>query len=247
MKRLLVTFATALLFGAVVLQPVVPAAQAEPQASVNCNAMPASLSDPNIATMWTQIQQARAMFPSPPPAPLIWSDTLSQSATWMAYDASRRVGNSDPTYPSLTDSLGRDTRTRLTDCGYRSDAGVSSSVLKVVTSNPSGAFNVWLGYNNLQLYRLIHDPALKVAGLGLVTAPMSFYPYWWAIDAGTLPDASAPQPTAVPPTATPVPPTAIPPTAVPPTPVPTKVRVHYLNCTIDAGSWPGPTSFSCDE
>lgn len=229
---------------ALLLVVMIPSTAPPAEAAGDCGATPLGLSDPNIATMWAQINAARAVFPNPPPPPLVWSDTLARSATWMAYDASHRVGNSDASYPSLIDSLGRDTRTRLTDCGYRTDANVSSSVLKVVTSSPGGAFSVWQGYSNLAFYRLIHDPSLRVAGLGMINAPWSFYPYWWAIDAGTLPDTGT-APTPVPPTATPVPPTQTPfPTAVP---TPIKPRSHYINCMIDAGSWPGPIDFSCDE
>jgi hypothetical protein len=255
MKRILALLVPLALSAALFLQPAAAEPQQMPVELTNCSATGATLADPQIARMWFNINNARINGGKPA---LQWSNTLAQSAMWMARDTVPRYGNTN-LRPSLIDSLGRDTRTRLTDCGYRSDAGVGSAIARVTIDNPDGVFTIWQADLYLDLYRLIHDipqsytvGALATAFNPNTTSP--YYPYIWVLDVGTQPDASAPNPTPIPPTATPIPPTQTPfPTALPITPVPTKgprALFHGCMASVDgrpatANDWPGPFDLDC--
>lgn len=146
------------------------------------------------------------------------SANLTRSATWMATDMAN--GN----YFGHTDSLGRNSQARSSDCGY--PWGVWEN-LYAGGSSGSAAFSAWQGstaHNSNML-----EPSLRQVGIARAYNASSKYGWYWVADFGAVDDGtrlgSAPPPppptatpTLSPPTPTPVPPT---PTQVPPTPTPT--------------------------
>lgn len=235
----------AALLGITTLSTPAPAPVA---AQTNCAATPASLSDPDVATMWQQINDYRVNHGL---ARLTWSPSLAQAAAWMAQDAANRY---DAT--SQIDSLGRAPRQRDTDCGYRADAEVNESLVRLASSSPVNAWNLWQYFNNLQIWAITYyGGQYTVGALGRGYATGQTLPYFWVLDVGTLPDQGGPPPatatrtpTTVPPTATPVPPTTVPPTAtpIPPTatpvpPTPTPALPGDLHCVVL--QWIDPATF----
>lgn len=230
-----------------VLVLVLAPRSAEPVvASGECSATPLSLSDPQTAGVWQQIMNKRAASRLPA---FTWSPSLAQAAAYMAKDDAVRGD-----FRSTVDSAGRDTRTRATDCGYRSDAQVGESSYWIWQINDAGSiFNLWFG-NGPGMYSIVYSysgfpPAYTVAALGKARAANGVD--YWVLDAGTLTDngAPAPTPTQVPAaTPTPVPPTATPaPTAVPapPTPVTDPYPVKRI-CVEEMHQDGEPFELSCD-
>src|SRR4030095_1702004 len=92
---------------------------------------------------------------------------------------------------SLIDSLNRGVPTRLADCGYQ-DPNAYESLVKVGSSSPVNAFNIWQYYNNMQIWPIIYyGSQYTVGGLGRGYNPNSTLPYFWVLDVGTLPDAGS--------------------------------------------------------
>jgi len=238
LKRLVLTALGIIASGTILVQSVtLPAAEA----SGDCTATATSLSDPTTAGIWQYIMNTRTGVGE---SPLTWSPQLAQAGAWMAKDMATRRD-----IYTATDSLGRDTRTRDTYCGYRSDAQVSEARVQSFLSDPYGVYSTWQyaccgEFNGILYAPAYFPPGWSVAALGHYHCTTCPYPDYWVLEAGTLPESggiapptNTPTPTATPvpptPTRTPVPPTAtaVPPTAtqVPPTPTPDPY-VHERAC-----------------
>lgn len=239
--------AVLLILGAVI-RPSAPAV-----AAGDCTATPSALSDPLTAGVWQQLNQSRASFGLPAYS---WSPALAQAAAWMAHDAVRLQG-AVPT--TDVDSLGRDARTRDTDCGYRSDAQVREGADRFWTAYAQNIWTIWVP-NDLSTWWIEHSsagfpPVYTVGALGRAHDAASGADYW-VLDVGTLPDVGG-APTATPTarptataaaTATLVLPTATPVPTMVPTPVPTDdpYPVHRV-CVFPEGTGGNPVPMDCDS
>lgn len=167
-------------------------------------------------------------------APLTISANLTRSASWMAADMAN--GN----YFGHTDSLGRNSQGRASDCGY--PWGVWENIY-AGNGSGSAAFSAWQG--SASHNRNMLEPSLKQVGVGRAYNGNSRYGWYWVADFGAVDDGTRlgaapppPPPTATPPppppppTPTPVPPT---PTPVPPTPTPTPTPIP-VSVTLKPGA-----------
>jgi uncharacterized protein YkwD len=196
-------------------------------ATINCSVASSELpADTEEQNLFNLINSFRTR-------PYTWSTTLSGAAIWMAHDMATH------NYKGHIDSLNRDVRTRLTDCGYSPTAPVGEDITAGMTYmfGDMATLSDWM-FNSAD-WNLIVGTQYTTIGIGRAYGPYSTEKWYWVVvvgtDGNTLagPTATPAAPTAtrtataVPPTATSVPPTAtaVPPTAtaVPPTATATKV------------------------
>jgi hypothetical protein len=172
-------------------------------AAIDCStATASSLGDPLTAGVWQQIMTSRASLGLPA---FTWSPTLAQASGWMACDAASRFDVS-----TTVDSLGRDMRPRDTAYGYRTDAQVGESLVRVWTTDPVNVWNLWQGNDPVRMFWILHSsaqypPVYAVGALGHYHDSSSGADFW-VMDAGTLADNT----TGTAATATPTPTTAAP-------------------------------------
>jgi uncharacterized protein YkwD len=182
-------------------------------ATVNCTV------DPSEIPPSTEEQNLLNAINAYRAVPYSWSNTLSQAADWMAHDMANR------NYVGHIDSLGRDTRTRLTDCGYDATVIFGESVGGGIAYEYGNSLTLSMWEFAPSDVNNITSPNYTVAGIAQAYNAFSTDIYYWVLVvgvAGTATPTATPTPTSVPPTATPtptkVPPTATPtPTSVPPT------------------------------
>ncbi len=169
------------------------------QASDNCTATPTSLSDPLTKSIWDEFMGRRTDLGLPV---YTWSNNLAQSAAWMAKDISINQSSSVP--PTDLDSLGRNIRTRATNCGYRTDAQVWETSMFMWVSDPFGVIGIWQGNDAFRFFQALHSstqypPIYTTAALGYTHDSVSGK-YFWVMNLGTLPDLGinpTPTPTAI--------------------------------------------------
>ncbi|MGE5595340.1 MAG: CAP domain-containing protein [Hyphomicrobiales bacterium] len=157
------------------------------------------------------------------------SQNLNRAAAWMAMD----MGTHN--YFGHTDSLGRDTWTRIVDCGYPV-AGGENLAAGTYRSSAASAFELFQGSpshnENMLLARY------QQIGIARVFVPNSTYGWYWATTFGTMDDGSG----YVAPPLTPAPPPPPPPTQ-PPAPPVAQARVPQATLSLEAGanfiSWTG--------
>ena len=125
-------------------------------------------------------------------APFTWSPTLAQAAAFMAQDAATRQDTT-----SDVDSLGRDTRTRDTDCGYVSSAQVTESQSRDLTNDPFNVWTIWKQNDVPRLYPILYSPVLypptyTVGALGRYRSSSGVD--YWVLNVGTQSDSTATAP-----------------------------------------------------
>lgn len=207
-------------------------------AAGDCNIAASSLSDPLVSQTWNALMAKRAASGL---QPFTWSDSLAKSSAWMARDNAQRN-----TYQSTIDSLGRDPRTRDTDCGYRSDAQVGESAYWTYQiSNGGSVYNLWYG-NGPNMYSITYSysgfpPVYTVGAIARYRASngMDF----WVLDVGTDNQQATP-------TSTPIQvatPTLVPTSTPEPTPepIPQPVTLEGHNCEITRGTVDSIFDFLC--
>jgi uncharacterized protein YkwD len=160
--------------------------------------------------------------------PYEWSPTLGRAAIWMAHDMA------DNNYLGSTDSLDRDARMRLADCGYNlaTPSGENEAAGIAYQYGDMLVLSEW--FFEQQELQLIVSADYTVAGIGRAYNAFSTHKWYWVLVVGV--DASTPAPSTLTPTSTNVPstPTPLPPppatstwtpTTVPPTSTPTPTGV----------------------
>lgn len=244
MQALKARYALAFLMAVAIAGTAVTAARLSPvQAVANCQVGDLTIDGEEQAfvNLLNQHRAANGL------AALTISANLTRSATWMATDMAN--GN----YFGHTDSLGRNSSQRASDCGYA--WGVWEN-LYAGNGSGSAAFNAWKGSASHNSNML--EPSLRQVGVGRAYNASARYGWYWVADFGAVDDGTRlgsapppPPPTATPPpppppTPTPVPPT---PTPVPPTPTPTPTPVP-VSVTLKPGAnlitWGGRDSAAGD-
>ncbi len=126
-----------------------------------------------------------------------WSNTLSQAAVWKAQD----MANNN--YLGLVDSLGRDVRTRLTDCGYNPTFPVGENVAGGLTFfYADNVLSNWVF--DLAQWDLVVSPNYTIAGIAHAYGPFSTLKNYWVLVVGTTTPSTLPTITSTP-TRTPTP------------------------------------------
>lgn len=205
--------------------------------AADCSTSVTSLNDATTAKIWQEINRHRT-------TPLQWSDSLALSASWEARD---RATHGVLAYPYTDlDSLNRDTRARATACGYRADAQVIESSIRIFNyMDPGIIWQIWYNTDAYHMIQIVNNTqaSYTVAALGTYHGADGFD--YWVLDAGTLADSQSkptPQPTSTP--------TAVPPTATSaPTPTPTATPSNEVDriCTVDRDiQVDQPFVLSCD-
>lgn len=119
--------------------------------------------------------------------PLTWSPVLTQAATWLSLDMLAH------NTLSHTDSLGRNTATRLTQCGSQS-ANLIGENVDSGNSDPSALLSSWQ-HSPAQNSNLL-NPAFTEIGISLATGSAQTQAYWTLNLAGPAPTATTiPSPT----------------------------------------------------
>ncbi|MBU3978703.1 hypothetical protein KKF69_00055 [Patescibacteria group bacterium] len=105
---------------------------------------------------------------------LVWSDTLINASKWMSRDMLKNQ------YLGHTDSLGRDVKTRLSDCGYSTSISIAENLDSGVKDSTI-IFQTWK-HSPPQNANLLSDK-FKEAGIALASDPASDS-YYWTLDLG---------------------------------------------------------------
>jgi uncharacterized protein YkwD len=163
--------------------------------------------------------------------PLVWSPDLKRAAAWMNNDMNTK------SYFSHTDSAGRDTGTRLTQCGY-SWKSFGENIYPN-SSDPQAAFDAWKNSPPHKANML--DERFNEAGIGSGGT-------YWTLDLGSSTTSSNTQPTINPTTGvtpsltvTPSPtPSPIPTPSIILNPTDTKIRVSIRLAGIGQGGNASP-------
>lgn len=115
--------------------------------------------------------------------PLQVSIALTNAADWMSNDMATKG------YFSHTDSLGRDSFTRMGSFGYSLNTWLGENIAAGY-SDAANTFNQWKnspGHNEVMLH-----PEFKVIGIGRVANPSAYYRFYWTTDFGGIVDAVLP-------------------------------------------------------
>lgn len=117
---------------------------------------------------------------------LVWSDTLIKASKWMSRDM---LVNQ---YLGHTDSLGRDARARLSDCGYSASVAIGENVDSGQDGN--SVLEAWK-HSPAQNANLLSDKFREVS-IALASDPANDS-YYWTLDLGGSTIITTPTPTLI--------------------------------------------------
>ena len=142
---------------------------------------------------------------------LSFSPTLTRAAAWLSKDMA------DKNYTSHTDSIGRDPKTRLADCGYNYNTSWGEN-WAAGYATASATFERWKNSSTHNEQML--GSSFRVAGIARHYNSASTYKWYWTLDLGGYNDGNTHPSVTASPTPTP--------TAATPTPRPTAILTPTL-------------------